>query len=233
LVVDRLDRLAEAVLIARRTRTIALQSVIAGMGLSGVAMILAAFGAIPPVAGAILQEAIDVAVILNALRALRGERTTAAASNTEIQLARRYQLEHRELRPLVDQLRSLADRLDQLEPVATLVEAQRLTDLLTMQLLPHEAKEEKDFYPIVARLLGGGDPTGTMVRAHAEIIHQIRVLSRLVEDLAPEGPDAEDRPYLRKLLYGLYAILRLHFAQEDDDYLSLVDEGAEDEPVPA
>jgi hypothetical protein len=72
-----------------------------------------------------------------------------------------------------------------------------------------------------------------MVRAHAEIIHQIRVLSRLVEDLAPEGPDAEDRPYLRKLLYGLYAILRLHFAQEDDDYLSLVDEGAEDEPVPA
>lgn len=71
LLVDRIDRLAVAVRIARRTRRIALQSVLAGLGLSVVAMIFAAFGYLPPVAGAFLQEAIDVAVILNALRALR------------------------------------------------------------------------------------------------------------------------------------------------------------------
>ena len=70
--VDRLDRLAEAVLISRRSRSIALQSVIVGMSLSLVAMVVAAFGFLPVVAGALLQEAIDVAVILNALRALRG-----------------------------------------------------------------------------------------------------------------------------------------------------------------
>ena len=70
--VDRLDRLAEAIRLAKRSRQIAVQSVIAGMGMSLVAMGFAAFGALPVVAGALIQEAIDVAVILNALRALRG-----------------------------------------------------------------------------------------------------------------------------------------------------------------
>jgi hypothetical protein len=61
---------AEAVRIARRTRAIALQSIVVGLALSGVAMAAAAMGQIAPVAGALLQEGIDVAVILNALRAL-------------------------------------------------------------------------------------------------------------------------------------------------------------------
>ena len=71
LLVDRIDRLALALVIAARTRRIALESVLVGLGLSIAAMIAAAFGLLPPVAGALLQEAIDVAVILNALRALR------------------------------------------------------------------------------------------------------------------------------------------------------------------
>ncbi|WP_212828922.1 heavy metal translocating P-type ATPase [Polymorphospora rubra] len=70
--VDRLDRLADAVEIARRSRKIAVQSATVGMGLAVVAMVAAAFGLLPPVAGAFLQEGIDVAVILNALRALGG-----------------------------------------------------------------------------------------------------------------------------------------------------------------
>jgi heavy metal translocating P-type ATPase len=70
IVVDRLDRVAEAVFIARHARNIAVQSVVAGMALSMVGMLLATVGALPPVAGAFFQEAIDVAVILNALRAL-------------------------------------------------------------------------------------------------------------------------------------------------------------------
>ena len=72
LLVDQLDRVLPAIRIARRSRYIALQSVIAGMGLSFVAMIAAALGYIAPVEGALLQEVIDVAVIFNALRALRG-----------------------------------------------------------------------------------------------------------------------------------------------------------------
>ncbi|MBU1305849.1 MAG: heavy metal translocating P-type ATPase [Alphaproteobacteria bacterium] len=71
LLVDALAPLARAIVIARRTRTIALESVFAGLGLSIIAMMAAAFGYLPPVQGALLQEVIDVAVILNALRALR------------------------------------------------------------------------------------------------------------------------------------------------------------------
>src|SRR4029453_620943 len=66
LVVDRLDRLAEAIGVARRSRRIALQSVLAGMGLSVAGMGAAAAGLLVPVAGAVLQELIDVAVIANA-----------------------------------------------------------------------------------------------------------------------------------------------------------------------
>ena len=74
LAVDRLDRLGEALAIARRSRAIAVQSVVAGMGLSLAAMLAAAAGHLPPIAGALLQEGIDVAVIANALRALGGGR---------------------------------------------------------------------------------------------------------------------------------------------------------------
>nr|WP_245443943.1 heavy metal translocating P-type ATPase [Microvirga sp. KLBC 81] len=72
LLVDQLDRILGAIHTARRSRRIALQSVYAGIGLSAVGMVVAAFGYLTPVQGALIQEAIDVAVILNALRALRG-----------------------------------------------------------------------------------------------------------------------------------------------------------------
>ncbi len=71
LLVDSLERIAEAVEIARRSRKIALQSVYAGLTLSLGAMIAASFGYLEVVEGALFQEVIDVAVILNALRALR------------------------------------------------------------------------------------------------------------------------------------------------------------------
>jgi heavy metal translocating P-type ATPase len=71
LLVDELLPLTRALKISRRTRIIALQSVFAGLGLSTAGMIVAAFGYLPPVQGALFQEAIDVAVIANALRALR------------------------------------------------------------------------------------------------------------------------------------------------------------------
>ena len=66
---DDPTRVAEAIKISRRTLRLARQSIWVGLGLSSVAMAAAAFGYVPPVAGAVLQEVIDVAVILNALRA--------------------------------------------------------------------------------------------------------------------------------------------------------------------
>ena len=71
LLVDRLDRLLPGLEVAHRSRRIALESVFAGIGLSVAGMVAAALGYLTPVQGALLQELIDVAVILNALRALR------------------------------------------------------------------------------------------------------------------------------------------------------------------
>lgn len=71
LLVDRIDPLASGIAIARASRRIALESVVAGIGLSVLGMCAAAYGLLSPVQGAVLQEAIDVAAILNALRALR------------------------------------------------------------------------------------------------------------------------------------------------------------------
>ena len=71
LLADDLSRVAEAMHIGRRTMRIARESIWVGLGLSAIAMVFAAFGALPPVAGAVLQEGIDLAVILNALRTSR------------------------------------------------------------------------------------------------------------------------------------------------------------------
>ena len=84
LLVDRIDRLGQGVEIARAARRIAVESVMAGIGMSVLGMIAAAFGYLTPVQGALLQEAIDVAVIANALRALRvGRREDAILTAPE------------------------------------------------------------------------------------------------------------------------------------------------------
>ena len=71
LLVDHIDRLGAGIAIARGARRIAVQSVILGIGASVACMGLAAAGLLSPVQGALMQEVIDVAAILNALRALR------------------------------------------------------------------------------------------------------------------------------------------------------------------
>ena len=71
LLVDKIDRLGMGIEIAKGSRRIAVQSVVVGIGLSVLGMIAAAFGYLTPVQGALFQEVIDVAVILNALRTLR------------------------------------------------------------------------------------------------------------------------------------------------------------------
>ncbi len=81
LLVDDIDRLGIGVEIARRSRGIALQSVVAGIGLSVLGMVAAGLGYLSPVEGALLQEVIDVAVIFNALRVLRITPQAALAMN--------------------------------------------------------------------------------------------------------------------------------------------------------
>ena len=229
LAVDRLDRVAEAIRIARRSRGIALQSVLAGMGLSFGAMFLGAAGLLLPVAGALVQEAIDVAVIVNALRALRGDRTSAQAASPGSQVGERFRAEHREFAPELQRIRSVADRLDTFAPAQAREELERIRWFLLERLPRHEQEEEAAVYPVVARLMGGEDPMGSMERAHMEIEHLARVFGHLVADVPEDGPTREDLVDLRRVLYGLHAVLRLHFAQEEEAYSWLASDRPQDE----
>jgi heavy metal translocating P-type ATPase len=226
LTVDHLGRLGEATTLARRTRRIALQSVLAGMGMSLVAMGVAAAGFLPPVWGALLQEAIDVAVILNALRALRTARGAGPLPPADAALTRRFRAEHQVIRADIEQLRIAADALttDPADAPAAMARVRKVHALLTGEIWPHENAEEADLYPALNRLLGGADPTATMSRAHAEIGYQIARLGRLIADIGDRLPDETDVADLRGALYGLHAILRLHTVQEDEAYLSLGDD---------
>jgi hypothetical protein len=223
LTVDRIGVLADAILVARRSRSIAVQAVVAGMGLSLVAMVAAALGFLPPAVGALVQEVIDVLAIGIALRAVLPPRSRAAAMPAaDVDLVRRLHVEHRAVRPVMEQVRVVADALGTGD--LGLAPAVALLEQLQTVTLPHERAEQELLYPAVARALGGADPTGALSRSHAEIEHQVGRLSRLLADLDGESVDAEDVVELRALLYGLYAILRLHDAQEEEGAFSLVPE---------
>ncbi len=226
LLVDRIDRLAEGIQIARRSRHIALQSIFAGMGLSTVAMIVAAVGLLPPVTGALLQEAIDLLVILNALRALGTKRESRPETAQISEVSRLIRAEHDRLLPGIKEIRHLADRLDVLPPMEARAELAKARRFLVDELWPHEKTDDTKLYPIVAKFIGGADPTSTMSRAHVEISHLVNLLRRTLDELPPNGPDPEDVRELRRILYGLYAILALHFAQEEESYLALLDTGS-------
>ncbi len=230
IVVDRLDRLAEAIRLAHRARSIAVQSVIFGMGMSLVAMGFAAFGLLPPVAGAIVQEVIDVAVILNALRALRGgtERRVAVPGWTET--SEHLRAEHRELGSEIGRIRTVADRLDVLPADAAGADLRSISAFLIDDLMPHEELEDQSVYPMLAKAMGSDDATASLHRTHREIFHLIRLYARLVEELPVDGPAPDDLPDLRRVLYGLHAILRLHMAQEEEFYLGLGDEHPAGDP---
>jgi heavy metal translocating P-type ATPase len=232
LTADRLEPLAEALAVARRARGIALQSVLAGMGLSLGGMLLAAAGLLPPIAGALAQEGIDLAVIANALRALGGGRRRRRPAAEE-PVGEQVRREHQLLLPELDRLRVVADRLDVLEPIEARRELADLRRFLEERLLPHERDEDRTLYPLIARAIGGQDPTAPMTRAHLEIAHLVQLYGRLLDSLAGSPSAAlapEDRPDLRRVLYGLHSILRLHFAQEEEHYLPLLEE-APAEPV--
>jgi len=221
LTVDRVDALADAILIARRSKGIALQAVVIGMGLSLVAMAVAAIGLLPPAAGAIVQEVIDVMAIGIALRAvLPGKVHTIAMPAADVALALRLRAEHDAVLPVIEQIRSVADALSTRE--TNLVPVRALLDRLEGELLPHERADEELLVPLVDRALGGTDSTAAMSRTHAEIEHQVSKLRRLLVGLDVETIQPEDAIELRRLLYGLYAVLRLHNAQEEEGAFSLV-----------
>ena len=222
---DRLDRVGEAIVIAQRARRIAVESIVAGMGLSMLAMLAASLGWLMPVPAAIVQEVIDVAVILNALRALtpgyghRGRRMTAADGHELLR-------NHQALIGGLDRLRSIADALDDAGPergAALIVEANHLVQ---DQVVAHERDDEGSVYPRLAGILRETHSLSAMSRAHREILHLARLLARVVEDLPTEKVDRYLLRDAQRIIEAIETLVRMHTAQEEDIYEAVAERTA-------
>ena len=218
---DRLDRVAEAITIAQRARRIALQSIFVGMSLSTLATLGALLGWLLPVPAAIVQEVIDVAVILNALRALQPahrhiHRTIPAA------IGRDLHRKHLVLIRSLDRLRSIADALDDATPESAIPLAAEANAIVQEQVVEHERNDEGDVYPEVARALADRHGLSAMSRAHREILHLARLLARIVEDLPLETIDRYLIRDIQRVIEAIEALVRIHTAQEEDIYDAVV-----------
>lgn len=222
---DRLDRVGEAIVIAQRARRIALQSIVVGMGLSLVAMVAATLGWLDPVPAAIVQEVIDVAVILNALRALTpalvrgGPRIT-----TEQGLTLHH--DHQALFKDLDRLREIVDALDDVTPefaTALIGEAHRLVQ---SSVVAHERGDEDSVYPKLAEVLRDRHGLSAMSRAHREILHLARLLARIAEDLPSEKIDRYLIRDAQRVIEAIETLVRMHTAQEEDIYEAVAEEPA-------
>ena len=217
ILVDRLDRVADAVVIAKRARAIAVQSIVAGLAMSGGAMGLAAFGWLSPVAGALTQEAIDVAVILNALRALVPARAWTRPQMPSA-TATALRQEHESLDGPLDRLREIADALDDAEPVSAVRLIAEANDIISGKIVTHERTDETKVYPRLARFLADGHGLGAMSRAHREILHLARLIGRLSKDLEPADADRYVVRDAQRVIESIESLVRLHNAQEEDIY---------------
>jgi len=214
---DRLDRVSEAIIIAQRARRIALQSIIVGMGLSLVAMLAATVGWLDPVPAAIVQEVIDVAVILNALRALTPALMRGGAHiSAEQGLALHH--DHQALFKDLDRLRKVVDALDDAAPesaAALIGDAQRIVQ---SSVVMHERADEDSVYPKLAEVLRERHGLSAMSRAHREILHLTRLLDRIVEDLPSEKVDRYLVRDAQRVIEAIETLVRMHTAQEEDIY---------------
>jgi heavy metal translocating P-type ATPase len=222
---DRIDRLPDALSAAQRACRIARQSAAGGVALSVAAMGVAAVGLLPPTWGALLQELIDVAAILNALRAVRGARHGVVLEGEDAAVAHRFSTEHVELRPSLDHLLELADGLGSAGAPLSLEPAREALRLLREEWEPHEQAEDAELYPRIAAALGAREATVVMSRAHAEISSLVDRLEDLLA-VASDPPTADDVARIRGLLYGLHAVLVVHTEQEEEGYLSLAEDDA-------
>jgi heavy metal translocating P-type ATPase len=217
ILVDRLDRVSEAIAIARRAHRIALESIVWGMALSGIAMGFAAFGFLTPVAGALTQEAIDVAVILNALRALAFPPRLAARA-LPAKMAQALHHEHEVLQQSRDQLRSVADALDDTCGQETVNLIAKAHTIVEETIVTHERGDETNVYPRLRPFLADIHGLSAMSRAHREILHLARLLARLTDGLRPEDVDKYLVRDAQRVIESIEALVRIHNAQEEDIY---------------
>jgi len=131
--------------------------------------------------------------------------------------------EHIELWPHVESLRVAADAVGVDSPAAIRAKAEEAYDFLWRHLIPHAKAEDAALYPVVQRVMGAPRATATMSRDHVEVGTLTGELSAAIAKIQPGEVPADAARDLRRTLYGLYALVHLHFAKEEEIYLPILD----------
>jgi iron-sulfur cluster repair protein YtfE (RIC family) len=131
--------------------------------------------------------------------------------------------EHRELVVRLELLRTVADSIGSTATEALREGVGQAYIFLIHQLIPHAQAEEQVLYPTVGRLLYALEATDTMSRDHLEVIWLTEELEALRLHLFYAPLSESDEQALRRVLYGLYAIIKLHLAKEEEIYLPILE----------
>ena len=131
--------------------------------------------------------------------------------------------EHKELIPHIEALRVVADSLGDVPLEADRHGVDEAYSFLAHHLIPHAEAEERALYPVVEKLMGASGATATMSRDHVEVGRLTAELAALRTQLAVGTADKMQVRALRHVLYGLYALIKVHFAKEEKIYLPLLD----------
>jgi iron-sulfur cluster repair protein YtfE (RIC family) len=131
--------------------------------------------------------------------------------------------EHQELLPQIERLRTVADLVGDVSAETLRHAVDEIYAFLTLQLIPHAHAEDAALYPIVGNLMGAAQATATMSRDHVEVGRLTDELAALRSEIAAGEADERQAKALRRLLYGLYALIKVHFAKEEEIYLPLLE----------
>ncbi len=132
--------------------------------------------------------------------------------------------EHKELFPHVDRIRQVAELIGD-APIAEIRRGvEEVYDFLANHLKPHAEAEEAALYPVVQKFLGSPDATKTMTRDHVEVGFYIEELASLRNDLTGEALTTRQIKSLRRVLFGVYGLVKVHFAKEEEVYLPILDQ---------
>lgn len=132
--------------------------------------------------------------------------------------------EHKELWPNIEVLRTTADTVGEAPLEALQRGVDEAYNFLARHLIPHAQAEDRALYPVVQKVMGAPEATATMSRDHVEVGRLTEELGALRAQLVGAGSiSATQTKALRRMLYGLYALVKVHFAKEEEVYLPLLD----------
>jgi iron-sulfur cluster repair protein YtfE (RIC family) len=132
--------------------------------------------------------------------------------------------EHKELLPHVEQIREVAEKVCN-GPISEIrAGIEEVYDFLAYHLVAHAQAEDEALYPVVQKVLGSPLATKTMSRDHVEVGRYIAELAELKEGLNVKALTPRQAQALQRVLYGLYGLLKVHFAKEEEVYLPILDQ---------